>query len=146
MYQFSSVQLLSHVRLFATHGLQHARLPYPSPTPRACSNSCPSRLVRPSTISSSFIPFSSCLPSFPASGSFQISQLFASGGLSIAVLASASVLPMNTQDSFLLGLSGLISLKSPKGISRVFSNTTAHKHQFFTTQLSLWPNSQAIHD
>ena len=119
-----------------SHGLQPARLPCPSPTPRACSNSCPwSQWCHP-TISSSVISFSSFLQSFPASGSFQISQLFTSGGQSIGVSASASVLPMNIQDCFPLGWTGLISLQS-KGLSRVFSNTTVQKHQLFGTQLSL---------
>ena len=118
------------------HELQHARLPCPSPTPRACSNSCPSSRWCYPTISSSVIPFSSCLQSFPASGSFQMSQFFAWGGQSIAVSASASVLPMNIQDWFPLGWTGFISLQS-KGLSRVFSNTTVQKHQFFGTQLSL---------
>ena len=91
-------------------------------------------------ISFSVVPFSSCLQSFPASGSFQMSQLFASGDQSIGVSASASVLPMNIQDSFPLGLTGWISLQS-KGLSRVFSNTTVQKHQFFGTHLSLQSNS-----
>ena len=122
------------------HGLQHARLPCPSPTPRAYSNSCPlSRWCHP-TISSSVVPFSSCLQSFPASGSFQMSQFFTSGGQNIGVSASASVLPRNIQDWFPLGLTGLISLKS-KGLSRVFTNTTIQKHQFFGAQLSLWSYS-----
>ena len=104
------------------HGLQHARLPCPSPTPRAYSNSCLlSRWCHP-TISSSVIPFSSHLQTFPASGSFQMSQPFASGGQSIGVSASPSVLPMNIQDWFPLGLMDWISLL-PKGLSRVFSNT-----------------------
>ena len=118
------------------HGLKHARLTCPSPTPRAYSNSCPSSWWCHPTISSSVIPFSSCLQSFPASGSFQLSQFFTSGGQSIGVSASASVLPVNTQDWFPLGLNGLISLQS-KGLSRVFSNTTVQKHQFFSAQLSL---------
>ena len=118
------------------HGLQHTRPPCPSPTPGACSNSCPlSRWCHP-TISSSVVPFSSCPKSFPASGSFQTSQLFASGGQSIGVSASASVLPMNIQNWSPLGWTGLISLQS-KGLSRVFSNTTVQKHQFFNAQLSL---------
>ena len=117
------------------HGL-HARLPYPSPTPRACSNSCPSSWWCHSTISSSVIPFSSCLQSFPASESFPVSQFFSSGGQSIEASASASVLPMNIQDLFPLGWTGLISLQF-KGPSRVFSNTTVQKHQFFSTQLYL---------
>ena len=135
-----SVQSLSRVWLFATHRLQHARLSCPSPTPRACSNSCPlSRWCHP-TISTSVVHFSSCLQSFPASGSFTMSQFFASGGQSIGVSASTSVLPMNTQDWSLLGWTGWISLQS-KGLSRVFSNTTVQKHQFFGPQFSLWSNS-----
>ena len=118
------------------HGLQHARPPCPSPTPRAYTNSCPvSRWCHP-TILSSVIPFSSYPQSFSASGSFQMSQLFASGGQSIRVSGSVSVLPMNIQDWFLLGLPCWISLQS-KALSRVFSNTTVQKHQFFSTQLSL---------
>ena len=117
------------------HGLQHARLPCPSPTPGVYSNSCPSRRWCHPTISSSVIPFSSCLQSFPASGSFQMTQFFTSGGQSIGTSASASVLPMNIQDWFPLGWTGWISLQS-KGLSRVFSNTTLQKHQFFGTQLS----------
>ena len=122
------------------HGLQHARPPYPSPTPGAYSNSCPlSRWCHP-TISSSVTPFSSCLQSFPASGSLPMSQFFASGDQSIGVSASTSVLPVNIQDWFPLGWIGWISLQ-PKGLSRVFSNTTVQKHQFFGAQLSLWSNS-----
>ena len=118
------------------HGLQHTRLPWSSPTPRVYPNSCPlSQWCHP-TISSSVVPFSSCLRSFPASGSFQMSQLFASGGQRIGVSASASVLPMNTQDWSPLGWTGWISLQS-KGLSRVFSNTTVQKHKFFGAQLSL---------
>ena len=118
------------------HEPQHARPPCPSPTAGVCSNPCPlSRWCHP-TISSSVIPFSSCPQSFPASGSSQMSQLFASGGQSIGVSASASVLPMNTQDWSSLGRTGWISLQS-KELSRVFSNTTVQKHQFFSTQLSL---------
>ena len=108
----------------------------PSPTPGVHPNPCPlSRGCHP-TISSSVVPFSSCPQSFPASGSFQMSQLFASGGQSIGVSASTSVLPMNTQDLSPLGWTGWISLQS-KGLSRVFSNTTVQKHQFFSAQLSL---------
>ena len=118
------------------HGLQHARLPCPSPTSRVCSNSCPSSQWCPATISSSVDPFSSRLQSFPASGFFQMSQLFASWGQSIGVSASAFILPMSIQDRFPLGLAGLISLQS-KGLSRVFSNTTVQNHQFFGSQLSL---------
>ena len=117
------------------HEPQHARLPCPSPTPGACPNSCPlSQWCHP-TISSSVIPFSSCPRSFPESGSFPMSQLFASGGQSIGVSASTSVFPMNTQDWSPLGWTGWISLQS-KGLSRVFSNTTLQKHPFFGTQLS----------
>ena len=121
------------------HGLQHTRLPCPSPTPGACSDSHPSSPWCYPTISSSVVPFSSCLQSFPASGSFPLNQFFASGGQSIGVSASASVLPMNIQDWFPLGLTGLTSLQS-KGLSSVFSNTTVQKHQFlaqfFMIQLS----------
>ena len=136
--QFSSVQSLSNS--LQLHGVQHARLPCPSPTPGACSNSSPSSHWCHPTISSSVIPFSSHSQFFPASGSFQMSQLFASGGQNIGAAASASVLPINIQDWFPLGLTGLISLQS-KGLSRVFSNTTVRKHQFFGAQLSLWFNS-----
>ena len=111
------------------HGLQHARLPCPSPSPGVCLNSYP-------TISSSVIPFSSCPQSFPASGSFPVSQLFISGGQRIGVSVSASVLPMNIQGWFPLGWTGLISLLS-EGLSRVFS-TTIRSHQFFHIQVSLW--------
>ena len=137
------VQLLSRVWLFETHGLQYDRLPCPLPSSRACSNSCAlSRWCHP-TISFSVVPFSSCLQSFPASGSFPMSRLFASGDQNIRASALASVLPMNIQDWFPLALTGLISLQS-KGLSRVFSNTTVWKHQFFFisfAQLSLWSNS-----
>ena len=121
------------------HGL-HARLPCPSPTPGAYSNSCPlNRWCHP-TISSSVIPFSPHLHSFPASGSFPMSYFLASDSQSIGVSASTSALPMNLQDWFPLGWTGLISLQS-KGLSRVFSNTTVQKHQFFSSQLSLQSNS-----
>ena len=113
------------------HREQHARLPCPSPTPRACSNSCPSSRWCHQAISSSVIPFSSCLQSFPVSGSFPLGQFFASGGQSIGASVSASVPPMNIQDWFSLGLTGLISLQS-RGLSRVFSNTTVQKHQFWS--------------
>ena len=122
------------------HGLQHTRLSCPSPTPGVYSNSCPSSRWCPPTISFSVGPFSSRLQSFPTSRSFPVSQFFTSGGQSIRVSASASVLPMNIQDWFPLGLNGLISLPS-KGLSRVFSNTTVQKHQFFGAQLSLYSNS-----
>ena len=121
------------------HGLQHARPPCPSSTPGVYPNSCPLSRWYHLTISSSVIPFSSCPQSFPASGSFQMSQLFASGGQSIGVSTSTSVLPMNTQDRS-IGWTGWISLQS-KELSRVFFNTTLQKHQFFGTQLSLQSNS-----
>ena len=135
---FSSVQFSHSVvsDSLRPHGLQHARLSCPSPTPRAYSNSCPLSWWCHPTISSSVVPFSSHFQSFPASGSFPLSQFFASGGQSIGVSASASVLPMNIQDWFPLGWTGWISLHS-KGFSRVFSNTTVQKHQFFFAQLSL---------
>ena len=133
-----SVQLLSCVRLFATPWTAAARLHCPLPTLGACSNSCPSSQW--CLDSSSVIPFSSCLQSFQASGSFQMSQFFVSGSQSNGVLASASVLPMNILDWFPLGWTGWISLQS-EGLSRVFSITTVQKHQFFGTQLSLWSNS-----
>ena len=134
---FGSVQLsCSVVSNAVPHGLQHASRPCPSPTPRDCSNSCPSSWWCHPTFSSSVIHFSSRLQSFPASGSFQMSQLFASGGQSIRGSASASVLPMNIQDWFPLGLTGWNSLQS-KGLLRVFSNTTVQKYQLFGAQLSL---------
>ena len=118
------------------HELQHARPPCPSPTPGVHPNPCPLSRWCHSTISSSVVPFSSCPQSFPASGSFPMSQLFAWGGQSIGVSASTSVLPMNIQDWSPLGWTGWISLQS-KGLSRVFSNTTVQKHQFLGAQLSL---------
>ena len=133
-----SVQSLSHVLPFATPWTAARQLPCLSPTPRACSNSCPSSRWYQPMISSSVVPFS-CLQSFPASGSFPVSRFFASGGPSIGVSASAWVLPMNIQDWLPWGLTGSISLQS-KGLSRVF-NTTVQKHQFFGAQLSLWSNS-----
>ena len=135
-YQFSCSVMSDSLR---PHGLQHTRLPCPSPAPRAYENSCPSSRWCHPTISSSVVPFSP-LQSFSASGSFQMSQFFASGGQSIGVSASASVLPMNIQDWFPLGWTGWISLQS-KRLSRVFSNTTVQKHQFFGAQFSLWSNS-----
>ena len=135
-YQFSSVQFLSRVRLFVTQWTAACEASLSITNSWSLPNSCPlSRWCHP-TISSSVVPFSSCLQSFPASGSFQMSQLFASGGQSIGVSASASVLPMNIQDWFPLGWTGWISFQS-KGLSRVFSNTTVQKHQFFSAQLSL---------
>ena len=120
--------------------MQHARLPCPSPTPEACSSSCPLCWWYHPTFSSSVVPFSSCLQTFPASGSFPKSQFFTSGGQNIRVSASASVFSMNIQDLFPLGWTGWISLQS-KGLSRAFSNTTVQKHQFFDAQLSLWSSS-----
>ena len=141
-HSFSSVQFSRSVvsNSLWPHELQHARPPCPSPTPGLYSNSCPlNRWCHP-TISSSVVPFSSCPQSCPASGSFQMSQLFASGGQSIGVSALASVLPMKIQDWSPLGWTGWISLQS-KGLSRVFSNTTVQRYQFFGAQLSLWSNS-----
>ena len=138
MGKFSSVQFSHWVvsDSLQPRELQHARPPCPSPTPGVYPNSYPlSQWCHP-TISSSVILFSSCPQSFPASGSFQINQLFASGGQSIEVSASTSVLPMNTQDWSPLGWTCWISLQS-KGLSRVFSNTTVQKHQFLCAQLSL---------
>ena len=118
------------------HGLQHTRPPCPSPTPRVYSNACSLSQWCLPTISFSVNPFSSYLQSFPASGSFQVSQLFASGDQSIGISASTSVLLVNTQDLYPLGWTGWISLQS-KGFSIVSSNTTVQKHQFFSAQLSL---------
>ena len=116
--------------------LQHTRPPCPSPTPRVHPNPCPlSRWCHP-TISSSVVPFSSCSQSFPASGSFQMGELFTSGGQSIGVSASTSVLPINTQDWSPLGWTDWISLQS-KGLSRVFANNIVQKRQFFGTQISV---------
>ena len=137
MPQFSSVQFSCSVVSDSlwSHGLQHARPPCPSPTPRVYSNSCPSSRWCHPAILSSVIPFSSHLQSFLA-GSFPMSWFFTSGGQSTGVSASTSVLPVNVQDWFPLGWTGWISLQS-KGLSRVFSNTTVQKHWFFSTQLSL---------
>ena len=133
-----SVQLSHSVKSnsLQSHGPQHTRLPYPSPTPRAYSNLGSSSRWCHTIISSSVITFSISLQSFPASGSFLRSQFFTSGGQSIGVSASASVLPMNIQDWFPLGWTHWISSLS-EGLSRIFSNTTVQKHQFFGTQLSL---------
>ena len=138
--QFSAVQFSCSVLSDSLwpHGLQHTRPPCPSPTPRACSKSGPSSHWFHPTSSSSVIPFSP-LQSFPASGSFPMSLFFAAGGQSTRASASASVLPMNIQGLFPLGLTGGISLQS-KGLSRVFSNTTVQKH-LFSPQLSLWSSS-----
>ena len=139
---FSSVQFSRSVMSdsLRPHEPQHTRPPYPSPTPGVYPNSCPLSWWCHPTISSSVILFSSHPQSFPASGSFPMSQLFTPGGQSIGVSASASVLPMNTQDWPLLGWTDWISLQS-KGLSRVFSNTTIQKHQIFGAQLYLWSNS-----
>ena len=133
----SSVQvsrsIMSH--FLWPHELQHARFPCPSPSPGVCSNSCPLSWWSHRTASSFVIPFASCFHSFPASGSSPMSQLFAAGGQNIGVSVSVTVLPMNIQDWFPLGWTGWISLQA-KGLSRVFSNTTVQKHQFFSAQLS----------
>ena len=136
---FSSVQFSHSVMSdsLRPYDSQHTRPPCPSSTPGVHPNPCPlSRWCHP-TISSSVIPFFSCPQSFPASGSFPMSQLFTSGGQSIRVSASTSVFAMNTQEWSPLGWTGLISLQESKGLSRVFSNTTVQKHQFLGTQLSL---------
>ena len=135
---FSSVQFSRSVvsNPLQPHELQHIRPPCPSPIPRVHPNPCPLSWWCHPTISSSAVPFSSCPQSFPGSGSFPMIQLFVSGGQSIRASASTSVLPMNTQDWSPLGWTSWISLQS-KGLSRVFSNTTVQKHQFFGTQLSL---------
>ena len=142
-YTWTSLLLFSHSVMsdcLRPHGLQHPRSPCPSPILRPYSNSCPLSQWYHPAILSFVILFSSYLQSFPASRSFQMSQLFASGGQSIGVSASAAVLPKNIQDWFSLGLTGVISLQ-PKGFSRVFSNTTVQKHQFFSAQPSLWSSS-----
>ena len=136
-YQFNC-SVMSNI--LQPHGLQHVKLLCLSPAPEVCLNSCWSSQWCHPTISSFVITFSSCLQSFPTSGSFPRSQFFTSGGRSIGASALASVLPMNIQDWFPLGLTGLISLQS-KGLLRVFSNTTVQNHQFFSPQLSLWTNS-----
>ena len=147
----SSVQSLSRIWLFATHEPQHTTPPCPSPTPGVYSKSCPLSWWCHPTISSSVIPFSSCLQSFPASGSFQMSHLFSSGGQSVGVLASTSVLPMNTQDWSPLGWTGWISSQS-KGLSRVLQHHSSKasilwcstyfivqfSHQYMTEKPSLW--------
>ena len=138
--QFSCSVMSSSLR---PHGMQHTRLPCPSPIPRACSNSYPlSRWYHP-TILSSIMPFSSCLQSFLASGSFLMNQFFVSGGQSIRASASTSVLPVTIQDWFPLGSTAWISLLS-KGLSSAFSNTTVQNHQLLSTQLSLWSNSHIL--
>ena len=139
--RFSSIQF-SHSVMYDSlwfHGLQHPRLLCTSPTPRVYSNSRPLGWWCHSAISSSVVPFS-CLQSFPASGSFPMSHFFTSGSQSNGAMASKSVLAMNIQDWFPLGLTGLISLQS-KGHSRVFSSIPVQKHQFLGTHFSLWSNS-----
>ena len=144
IHQFSqSVQSLSCVDSLQPHELQHARPPCPSPTPGVHSDSCPSSWWCHPAISSSVVPFSSCPQSLPASEFFPMSQLFPWGGQTIGVSALASVLPMKTQDWSPLGWTGWISLQS-KGLSRVFSNTTVQKHQFFGAQLSSQSNSHIL--
>ena len=141
--KFSSVQSLSHVRLFTAPWIAAPRASLSITNSRPCSNSCPSSRWCHPTILSSIVPFSSCLQSFPASGSFRsflVSPFFTSGGQSPGVSASASVLLMHIQDWFPLGWTGWISLQS-KGLSRVFSNTTVQKHQLFGAQLSSKSNS-----
>ena len=140
MHNYSRILLLfSHMVVshsLRPHGLQHVRPPCPSPSLRVCPSSCPLNQRCHPAISSSVISFSSWPQSFPASGSFPVSWLFASGGQSIGASASTSVLPMNSQDWFPIGLTGLISWLS-KGLSRVFSSTTVWKHQFFGALPSL---------
>ena len=135
--QFSHSVVSDSLRL---HELQPVRPPCPSPTPGVYLNSCPSSQWWHPAVSSSVTPSSSCPQSFPASGSFSMSQLWPWGGQSIGVSALASVLPMNTQDWSPLEQTGWISLQS-KGLSRVFSNTTVQKHQFFSVQPYLWSSS-----
>ena len=145
MQEFSSIRFSHSVvsDLLWPHGLQHARLPCPSPTPRTCPKSYLLSWWCHPIISCSVFPFSSCLQSFPAVGSFPVSQFFASGGQSIG--ASALVLLMNIRDWFPLGWTGLVSWQS-KGLSRVFSNTTVQKHQFFGTSLLYGPTLTSILD
>ena len=149
LWQFGDVSFCSSV-FFTSHQYQFSSVAQLCPnlcnpmdchslSPGVCSNSCPLSQWRHPIISSSVASFSSCLQSFPASGSFQMSQLFVSGGQRSEVSASASVLPMNIQSWFPLGLTGLISLLS-KGLSRIFSSITIWKHQFFSAQPSLWSN------
>ena len=137
--------MLSCVWLFVTHGLQHTRIPCPSLSPRLCSSSGQLSWWCHSIISSSAAHFSSCPQSFPASGSFPVSQLFTSGGQSIGASDSASILPMNIQDWFPLGWTGLISLLA-KGLSRVFSSTTVWEQQFLALSLLYSPTLTPVHD
>ena len=127
-----------------SHGLQHAKLTCLSLFPRVCSNLCPLSLWWYPTVSPSVTPFSYCLQSYQASGTFPMSWIFTSGGQSIGASTSVSVLPMSIQDWFPLGLTGLILLS--KGLSRVFSSTTVWRHQFFSVQPPLWSNPTSIND
>ena len=146
LYMLSSVQLLSHIRhSLRLHELQHARPLCPPPNPGVYSNWCPLSQWSHPTILSSVVPFSPCLQSFPASGSFQISQFFTSDGQSIGVSASTSVLPMNSQDWSPLGWTGWISLQS-KGLLRVFSNTTVQKHHSSALSFLYSPTLTSTHD
>ena len=140
-----AVQSFSRVLTLRPHGLQHTRLSCPSPSPGACSNSCPLSWWCHPTMSSAVVPFFSCLQSFLASGSFLMSWLSASGGQSIGAAASASVLPMNIRDWFPLGWTGWISLQS-KGFSRVFSNTTAQSITSLALSLIYGPTLTSIYD
>ena len=144
LYKTCCLVTKSHLTLLPPHGLQHTRPPCPSPTPGVHPNSYLSSQWCHPAISSSVIPFS-CLQSFPASGSFPKNQLFASGGQSTGASASASVLPMNIQEWFPLGWTSWISLQS-NGLSRLFSNTTGQKHQFFSSQPSSQSNSHIHND
>ena len=145
VFQFSSVQSLSGVNSLRPHGLQHARVPCPSPTPRACSNSSPlSRWCHP-TISSSIFPFSSCLQFFPESGSFPMSLFFTAGGQTIGVSASTSVLPRNIQNWFPLGWTGWTSVQS-KGLSKIFSNTTFKSISSLALSFLYSPALTSTHD
>ena len=148
MIKYSSSVQISHWVVSDSvrpHGLPHSRPPCPSPVPRTCSSSCPSSQWCHPAISSSLVPFSFCLQSFPVSGSFQMSQFFASGGQSIGVSASASVFPMNIQDWFPLGWTGWISLQS-KELSRVFSNTAVQKHHSLVLSFLYGPTFTSIRD
>ena len=135
-FQFSSVAVMSYSLYLQPYEPQYGRPPCPSQTPRVHPNLCPLRRWCHLTISLSIVPLSSCPQSFPETGSFQMSKIFAWGGQSIGVSASTSVLPMNTQDWSPLGWTGCIPLQA-KGLSRLFSNITVQKHQFFGAQLSL---------
>ena len=145
LFQFSSVQSLSQVQLFATPWTAACQLPCPPPTPGTCSKTFPVSPWFHPTRSSSVVPFFSCLQSFSASRSFLRSQFFSLGSQNSGVSASASILPMNIQDWFPLGQTGLISLQS-KGLSRVFFNTTVQKHQFLALSFLYGPTLTSVHD